>query len=170
MGFTLTLPVAENPGLYLDGLSEENIPHRWVLDSHGLGAHCPDCLELDGEVRTLGEWQASIMPGSGCLQCGSGCRCSLQSTLTMPTTYNVFLPFGLTDTLNRALVIRDGNRLWRYNFTEVLYGSRPSAIRPGRSPAASLPREIAAERKIEPEEPAPKPAVKPTRKPVRGVD
>jgi hypothetical protein len=170
MGFTLTLPVTGDVGLFLGGLSEDSIPHRWVLDSDGFGAHCPDCLELDGEVRTLDEWQNSVMPGSGCLQCRSSCRCSLQPTLTMPTTYNVFLPFGLEDTLNRVLVFRDGSRLWRYNFTEVLYGRRLSAVRPGRSPAASLPKRIATDRKSWQEKPAIKPAVRPIRRPVRGVD
>jgi hypothetical protein len=170
MGFTLTLPMTDDLQLKLDDLPEDNIPHRWVLEPHGYGAHCPDCLELDGEVRTLAEWQNSIMPGSGCLQCGSGCRCSLQPTLTMPTTYNIFLPFGLNDALNRALVFRDGSRLWRYNFTEVLYGSRLSVIRPGRSPAASLPGEIAADRKPWWDKPARKPVVKQIQRPVRGVD
>jgi hypothetical protein len=170
MGFTLTLPMTDDLRLRVGGLSEDSIPHRWVLDSDGFGAHCPDCLELDGEVRTLAEWQNSIMPGSGCLQCGSGCRCSLQSTLTMPTRYNVFLPFGLEDSVNRALVFRDGNHLWRYNFTEVLYGNRLSAVRPGRSPAASLPKRIAAERKTWDDKPAKNPAPKQTRRPVRGVD
>jgi len=161
MGLTLTLPMTVDLWNRIGGLSEDAVPHQWKLGSHAYGAHCPDCLELDGEVRTLGEWQNSVMPGSACLQCGSGCRCSLQSTLSMPTTYNLFLPFGPQSSLNRALVFRDGDRLWRYNFTEALHGSRPSAVRPGRTPAASLPVTVAAERTAE---------RRVDRRPRRGVD
>jgi hypothetical protein len=149
MGFTLTLPVTPDLMFQVNGISDENTPHRWRLGSHGYGPHCPDCLELDGEIRTLGEWMNSVMPGSDCLQCGSSCRCSLESTISLPTTYNLFLPFGLQGNLNRELIFRDGSRLWRYNFTEVLHGSRPSAIRPGRAPSASLPVTIAAEPRAE---------------------
>ncbi len=76
MGFTLTLSMTGDLWMHMDRLEEDSIPHRWVLESDGYGAHCADCLELDGEVRTLAEWQNSVMPGSGCLHCGSGCRCS----------------------------------------------------------------------------------------------
>jgi hypothetical protein len=149
MGLRLTLPMTADLWYRVSGLSEDTIPHRWVLGSHGYGPHCPDCLELEGEVRTLEEWQNTVMPGAGCLQCGSGCRCSLQSTLNIPTSYNLFLPFGLQSGLNRALVFQDSGRVWRYNFTEALHGSRPSAIRPGRTPPASLPVSIAAARKTD---------------------
>lgn len=157
MGLTLTLPMTPDLWFQVSGLSEDTVPHMWKLGSSGYGAHCPDCLELDGEVRTLGEWQNSVMPGSACLQCGSACRCSLQPTLSMPTTYNLFLPLGPQSGLNRTLVFQDTGRLWRYDFTEVLHGSRPSAVRPGRAPAASLPVTMAAERTVD-------------RRPVRGVD
>jgi len=138
-----------NPGLWgqINGLADENVPHYWKLSSRGYGPHCPDCLDLDGEIRTLGEWQNTVMPGSDGLQCGCGCRCNLEPTFSMPTTYNLFLPFGFQGGLNRALIFRDGSRLWRYNFTEALHGSRPSAVRPGRAPAASLPLELATERR-----------------------
>ncbi|NMB55132.1 MAG: hypothetical protein GYA15_10575 [Leptolinea sp.] len=167
MGYTLTLPMTENLWFKISGLTEDDIPHRWTLDTGRHAGHCPDCLSLDGEVRTLAEWQNSVMPGSACLQCGSGCRCSLQPTLDMPTEYTIDLPFGPRETLNRALIFRDCSRQWRYNFTEVLYGNRPFAPRPGRSPAASLPVVLAAE----PRRPWDEPQKKTTaRKPVHGVD
>jgi hypothetical protein len=149
MGLTLTLTL--DPGLWFEmaGINENEVPHEWLLGSRETGPHCPDCLSLAGEVRTLGEWMNSVMPGAPCLQCGSGCRCSLQSTLSLPTSYNLFLPFGTGGGLNRALVFKDGSRLWRYDFTEVLHGSRPSAVRPGRAPAASLPTALAAERRVD---------------------
>ena len=149
MGLTITLPITPDLWFQVGGLAEDSVPHRWKLSSRGYGPHCPDCLELEGEVRTLGEWQNTVMPGSDCLQCGSGCRCSLEPSLSLPTAYNLFLPFGLQDGHNRVLVFRDSGRLWRYDFTEVLHGSRPSAIRPGRAPAASLPRLMAAKRRAE---------------------
>jgi hypothetical protein len=149
MGLTLTLPLTPDLWFQVSGLTEDSVPHRWRLGSRTYGAHCPDCLELDGEVRTLGEWQNSVMPGSACLQCGTSCGCSLEPTLSMPTCYNIFLPFGLQDGLNRALIFRDGGRLWRFYFSEVLHGSRPSAVRPGRTPAASLPLSMADERRVE---------------------
>lgn len=156
MGYTLTLTMPETLWPGLAGLPEDNILHRWVLDARGYGGHCPDCLELDGEVRTLAEWQNSILPGSACLQCGSGCRCSLEPVLTSPTRYTIFLPYGLWNDIKRTLVFRDGSRQWRYNFTEVLYGSRRSAARPGRAPAASLPKPLGADYRY--------------RQPVHGVD
>lgn len=170
MGYSLTLPMTEEVWLELGGLPDESVPHRWVLGSGGYGAHCPDCLELDGEVRTLGEWQNSIMPGSGRLQCGSGCRCSLQSTLTMPTTFTVFLPYSPRQTLKRTLIFRDGDRQWRYNFTEVLYGNRLFILRPGRAPAASLPKALAAERRDPANKPLKTTTVIRPRRPVHGVD
>jgi hypothetical protein len=143
MGYTLTLPMTEELWFKISGLTEDDIPHRWTLDTGRHAGHCPDCL------------------------CGSGCRCSLQPTLDMPTEYTIDLPFGPRETLNRALIFRDGSRQWRYNFTEVLYGNRPFAPRPGRSPAASLPVVLAAE----PRRPWDEPQKTTTaRKPVHGVD
>jgi len=149
MGFSLTVPISSDLWFDIEGMSQETIPHTWKLDGANRGAHCPDCLELAGEVRTLGEWMNSVMPGADCLQCGSGCRCSLQPSLYLPTRYNLFLPFGMAGGLQRSLIFQDGSRLWRYDFTEALHGSRPSALRPGRAPAASLPRQTAADHRIE---------------------
>lgn len=145
MGYSLTLAMPDSMLPELEHLPQDNIPHRWVLDARGYGGHCPDCLELEGEVRTLAEWQNSVMPGSACLQCGSGCRCSLESSLTPPTRFTIFLPNGLWNDVKRTLIFRDGSRQWRYNFTEVLYGSRRSALRPGRAPAPSLPKQLGAD-------------------------
>jgi hypothetical protein len=169
MGLTLTLPVSGGLRFEVGGLTVEEIPHRWVLGSHGNGAHCPDCLELEGEVRTLDEWQNSVMPGSDCLQCGSRCNCSLEPTISLPTMLTICLVFGLGASRYRSLIFQDDHRQWRSNFTLTRNVTRPATAWPGQTPAASLPRRVAAERRHWWDEPA-KPPAPAKRRPVHGVD
>ncbi len=165
MGYTLSMPLTENLWPAIGGLKEEDIPHRWVLGPRG-SVHCADCLDLAGEVRTLGEWMNSIMPGSGSLHCGSGCRCRLEPTMSLPTEYALFLPFEPGDWIDRLRLICDPSRHWRLNFNGLRQIELPAAVPPGRSPSASLPRVTAAERVPWWDSPLPARQVKP----VHGVD
>lgn len=165
MGFSLTLPMTDDLWLAVGGLRDEDIPHRWVLGSRG-GTHCPDCLELAGEVRTLGEWMNTIMPGSGSLHCGSGCRCRLEPTVSRPTEYTILLPYQPGDWIERLRLIHDPSRSWRFNFNSLRQITLPAAIHPVRSPSASLPRGVAADRVPWWDSPLP---ARPY-KPVHGVD
>ncbi len=168
MGIVLTLSTPENQAIKVADLDLQEIPHRWVLGSRRTGPHCPDCFELDGEVRPLGEWQNSIMPGSPELQCGSRCGCGLQATISPPTRFTILMP-AIGFSSGRSRIYLDIQRQLRQNFTAVPSLKLPSAAVPGRLPAASLPKSIAAERRLWWDKPVRQPA--PTaRRPVRGVD
>jgi len=168
MGLLLTLPMTNELWLQINGLDENAIPHRWVLGSHGYGCHCPDCLSLEGEVRTLDEWQNSVMPGSSRLQCGGRCRCHLEPTLNLPTRFVIQLPLEANAALFRKMMYKDGLRRWRVDYTEDRLVPRPGARLPARCPAASLPRSAASDRHLWWE--APKKNTRPFHKPVHGVD
>jgi hypothetical protein len=168
MGIVLTLSTPEDQAINVADLDLQEIPHRWVLGSRRTGPHCPDCLELDGEVRTLGEWQNSIMPGSRDLQCGITCGCGLQATISPPTRFTILMP-GLGDTTGKSRIYLDIQRQLRQNFTAVSSIRLPSAGVPARMPAASLPKSIATERRPWWDQPVRTP-LKPARRPVRGVD
>jgi hypothetical protein len=146
MGIVLTLSTPEPLAVKVAELDPQEVPHRWMLGSHGTGPHCPDCLELDGEVRTLGEWQTSIMPGSPDLQCGITCRCSLQPTISAPTRFIILMP-ALGNTAGKSRIYLDIQRQLRQNFTALPSTPRPSVAVPGRAPSACLPKTIVAERK-----------------------
>lgn len=38
---------------------------------------CPDCLKLEGQVKSWKEWEEIGLPKKGKTQCGEGCRCVL---------------------------------------------------------------------------------------------
>jgi hypothetical protein len=169
MGIVLTFSTPENQPIKMTDLDQQEIPHRWVLGSNHGGPHCPDCLELDGEVRTLGEWQNSIMPGSPDLQCGCKCRCGLQATVSPPTRYTILMP-TIGFPAGRSRIYMDILRQLRQNFTTVPALKMPAAAVPGRSPSACLPKTIAAERHHWWDKPVRQPATPAARRNVRGVD
>lgn len=146
MGIVLTLSTPEPLAVHMADLDLLEIPHRWMLGSHGNGPHCADCLELAGEVRTLGEWQSTVMPGSPDLHCGITCRCSLQSTICAPTRFTILMP-SLGSTAGKSRIYLDIQRRLRQNFTVIPLLQTPSATLPGRTPSACLPGSVAAERK-----------------------
>ena len=58
--------------------------YKWTYDNKK--QHCSDCYSLNGQVRTLDQWQMTIMPGSPNLECGgTRCGCQLEPT-TLPIT------------------------------------------------------------------------------------
>ncbi len=146
MGIVLTLSTPDDQAVSVAELDLQEIPHRWVLGSRRAGPHCPDCLELDGEVRTLGEWQSSIMPGSPELQCGCGCRCGLRATISPPTRFTILIP-AIGFPAGRSRIYLDIQRQLRQNFTLIPSLTVPSAAIPGRVPSACLPANVAAERR-----------------------
>jgi hypothetical protein len=168
MGIVLTLSTPENQAIKVADLNLDEIPHRWVLSSRHTGPHCPDCLELDGEVRTLGEWQSSIMPGSPELQCGSACQCSLQATISPPTKFTILMP-AIGFSAGRSRIYLDIQRQLRQNFTTIPSLKLPAAAVPGRAPSACLPKTVAAERRPWWDQPVRQPASV-SRRNVRGVD
>jgi hypothetical protein len=168
MGIVLTLSTPENQAIKVAELDLDEIPHRWVLGSHHTGPHCPDCLELDGEVRTLGEWQSSIMPGSPELQCGSACRCGLQATISPPSRFTILMP-AIGFSAGRSRIYLDIQRQLRQNFTMVPPLKLPAAAMPRRVPSACLPGIVASERRPWWDQPVRQPAPK-TRRTIHGVD
>ena len=168
MGIVLTVSPREDQAVSVAELDPEAIPHRWVLGSRRDGPHCPDCLELEGEVRTLGEWQSSIMPGSPELQCGCGCRCGLQATISPPTRFNILMP-AIGFPAGRGRIYLDIQQHLRQNFTAIPSLRVPSAAVPGRAPSACLPRSVASERRQWWDQPVRLPAPA-ARRPVHGVD
>jgi hypothetical protein len=168
MGIVLTLSTPETQAIKVAELDMDGIPHRWVLGSRRTGPHCPDCLELDGEVRTLGEWQNSIMPGSPELQCGSTCRCGLQATISLPTRFTILMP-AIGFSSGRSRIYLDIQRQLRQNFTTVPSMKLPAAAMPGCAPAACLPKTVASERRPWWDQPVRKPS-KPARRTIHGVD
>lgn len=51
-------------------------PYRWEFDP--AKEHCESCRSLHGTVRTLAEWQETVMPKSDQLDCkGFHCGCEL---------------------------------------------------------------------------------------------
>jgi hypothetical protein len=169
MGIVLTLSIPENQALKVADLDLQEVPHRWVLGSRRAGPHCPDCLELDGEVRTLGEWQNSIMPGSADLQCGSRCGCGLQATISAPTRFTILMP-AIGSTAGMSRIYLDIQRQLRQNFTAVPSLKLPSAIVPGRTPSACLPKTIAAERRPWWDQAIRQPVTPAARRSIHGVD
>lgn len=168
MGIVLTLSTPETQAIKVADLDLDEIPHRWVLGSRRAGPHCPDCLELDGEVRTLGEWQSSIMPGSPELQCGSRCGCGLQATISPPTRFTILMP-AIGFSSGRSRIYLDIQRQLRQNFTAVPSLKLPAAALPGRVPSACLPRVVASERRPWWDQPVRQPATA-TRRTIHGVD
>lgn len=146
MGILLTLSLPSASAFMVTGLDASAIPHRWVLGSHGPGAHCPDCLELDGEVRTLDEWMNSIMPGSSDLHCGSGCRCNLEPTVSLPTRFTLFIP-GRGDAHRLSRLYLEAQQMLRADYSFGPQAVPPRANVPPRTPAGSLPASTAAERR-----------------------
>jgi len=168
MGIVLTLYTPESQAVNLMELDLQEIPHRWMLGSRGSGPHCPDCLELAGEVRTLGEWQNTIMPSSHVLHCGITCRCSLQSTISAPTRFTILMP-AISDTVGKSRIYLDIQRQLRQNFTALPATHLPTVAVPGRAPSACLPKTVAAERRPWWDKPVRTPS-KPVGRPVHGVD
>jgi hypothetical protein len=168
MGIVLTLSTPEDQAINIADLDLQEIPHRWVLGSRRTGPHCPDCLEMDGEVRTLGEWQSSILPGSPELQCGCGCGCGLQATISPPTRFTILMP-AIGFSAGRSRIYLDIQRQLRQNFTAVTSLKLPTGAVPGRAPSACLPRNVAAERRPWWDKPVRQPAPA-SRRNVHGVD
>jgi hypothetical protein len=169
MGIVLTLSTPEPQTVNMEELDLQEIPHRWMLGSRGSGPHCPDCLELAGEVRTLGEWQNTIMPGSHDLHCGITCRCSLQSTISAPTRFTILMPV-IGSAAGKSRIYLDIERQLRQNFTALPSTRQPTVAMPGRAPSACLPKTIAAERKPWWDQVIRQPAAPAARRTIHGVD
>jgi len=54
-------------------MTETNELLKWTLNHKQRGHHCPACLELAGQVKTMLEWSLSTKPGFH-----KGCGCSLE--------------------------------------------------------------------------------------------
>ena len=50
---------------------------RWHADLSG--DVCPDCAARNGQVKTMAEWTALGLPGTGATRCGAYCRCYLEA-------------------------------------------------------------------------------------------
>ena len=54
-------------------MTEANVLMKWTLNHKQRGNHCPQCLELAGQVKTMLEWSMTTKPGFH-----KGCGCSLE--------------------------------------------------------------------------------------------
>ena len=54
-------------------MTDSNVLMKWTLNHKQRGHHCPQCLELAGQIKTMLEWSMTVKPGFH-----DGCGCSLE--------------------------------------------------------------------------------------------
>ena len=53
------------------------IQDRYTWEYNPGAKHCVDCLDRNGKVKTLSEWESLGVPGSGATACHDNCMCDL---------------------------------------------------------------------------------------------